>query len=75
MPITKVTRNYQVTLPAEVRKVLGIREGDFLEVEVRGDEIVMRKLRKNRRTLKLGRNLTPEDIERIIEEGMRECMQ
>ncbi len=28
MPVTKVTRNYQITLPpAEIRKALGIKEG------------------------------------------------
>jgi len=28
----KVTRNYQVTIPAEIRSRLGIREGDYVEV-------------------------------------------
>lgn len=30
---TKVTRNYQITIPEEVRKILGIREGDIVEIE------------------------------------------
>jgi len=29
----KVTRNYQVTIPREVRSKLKLREGDFIEVE------------------------------------------
>jgi len=33
MPLVKVLRNGQVTLPKGVRKVLGIKEGDVLEVD------------------------------------------
>ncbi|WP_324736540.1 AbrB/MazE/SpoVT family DNA-binding domain-containing protein [Thermococcus sp. SY098] len=75
MAITKVTRNYQVTIPAEIRKVLGIKEGELLEVKLEGDRIVLQRLRKKRKTLKLGKGMTTEEIEKSIEEGMRECMQ
>lgn len=33
MPMIKVLRNGQVTLPKGLRKVLGIKEGDVLEVD------------------------------------------
>src|SRR3990172_8646370 len=33
MPFVKVVRNGQVTIPKEIREKLGIKEGDFLEVE------------------------------------------
>ena len=33
MPLVKVVRNGQVTIPKEIRDKLGIKEGDFLEVE------------------------------------------
>lgn len=77
MPVTKVTRNYQITLPAEIRKALGIKEGgELLEVELEGGEkIVVKRLKRRRKTLKLGERLTPEEIEKVIEEGMEECMQ
>jgi len=74
MSITKVTRNYQITIPADIRKALGIREGELLEVQLEGDKIVLHRLRRERKRLKLGRNVTPEEIERSIEEGMKECM-
>ena len=74
MGITKVTRNYQITIPAEVRKALGINEGELLEVNLEGDKIVIQKLKRRRKRLKLGRNITPEEIEESIEEGMEECM-
>ncbi|WP_297506053.1 AbrB/MazE/SpoVT family DNA-binding domain-containing protein [Thermococcus sp.] len=74
MSVTKVTRNYQITIPAEIRKALGIKEGEILEVSLEGDKIVIQRLRKQRKRLKLGRNITPEEIEKSIEEGMEECM-
>ncbi|WP_099211540.1 AbrB/MazE/SpoVT family DNA-binding domain-containing protein [Thermococcus henrietii] len=74
MSITKVTRNYQITIPAEIRKALGIREGELLEVSIEGDRIVLRRLRRERKRLKLGKNVTLGEIEKSIEEGMRECM-
>jgi len=33
MLLVKVVRNGQVTIPKEIREKLGIKEGDFLEVE------------------------------------------
>lgn len=75
MPITKVTRNYQITLPAEIRKALGIKEGELLEVKLEGDKIVIKRLKKKRKTLRFGKNLTSEEIEKSIEEGMQECMR
>jgi len=33
MPLVKVSRSAQITLPAEVRKPLEIEEGDYLSVE------------------------------------------
>jgi len=33
MPLVKVVRNGQVTIPKDIREKLGIKEGDFLEVE------------------------------------------
>jgi len=40
--VVRVTRNYQITIPAEVRRRLGIKVGDRV-VEVEGDKIVIRK--------------------------------
>jgi antitoxin PrlF len=38
---SKVTRHGQVTLPASVRKKLGIKEGDLIEVTVQDDKAVL----------------------------------
>ncbi|GAB6945323.1 AbrB/MazE/SpoVT family DNA-binding domain-containing protein [Vulcanisaeta sp. JCM 14467] len=68
--LVKVTRNYQVTIPASVRERLGIRIGDLLSVEVDGDRIILRKVVQEIPTIRLGRELTIDDIDRLIEEGL-----
>ena len=65
----KVTRGFRVTIPVSIRNQLGIKEGDVLEVYVRGDEIVLRKVIANRPRIRLDRKLTLEEVERAIEAG------
>ncbi|MDI3475252.1 MAG: hypothetical protein PWQ79_564 [Thermococcaceae archaeon] len=74
MPLTKVTRNYQITIPAEIRKALGIKEGEYLDVELRGDEIVIKRAKRKWKTFRLGRKITEEELERLEEEAMGEEM-
>ena len=38
---SKVTRHGQITLPAPVRKKLGIVEGDMIEIEIKDDTAVL----------------------------------
>jgi AbrB family looped-hinge helix DNA binding protein len=42
MPIVKVTRNFQVTIPVEVREQLGIEKGDILEAVVQGKAVMFK---------------------------------
>ena len=71
----KVTRSFQVTIPREVREVLGIRVGDYLNVYVdeRG-RIVMEKVRTVRKTPRSGRPLTPEEIDELMAKGLGESI-
>lgn len=39
--LAKITRNGQLTLPAAVRRAAHVDEGDYLEVRVSGDSIVL----------------------------------
>jgi len=39
--LTKVTRNGQMTLPAAARRALHIEEGDYVEVRVSEDSLVL----------------------------------
>lgn len=41
MPLVKVTRNFQVSIPKQIRDALRLQEGDLIEVEERDGEIVM----------------------------------
>ena len=41
MPLVKVIRNGQITIPKELRSVLGIQEGDFLEINLKGRNMVI----------------------------------
>ena len=73
MPVTKVTRNYQITIPAEIRKALGIKQGEYLTVELRGDEIVIRKAEVEWPSIDLGKDFTPEEIEENTEKMLKEA--
>jgi AbrB family looped-hinge helix DNA binding protein len=72
MERVKVTRNYQVTIPASIRNRLGIHEGDILEFHVEDDKIIIKKVSSVRPRIRLGRRLTVEEIERDIERGLNE---
>ncbi len=47
MAVSKVTRNYQVTVPREVREVANIKEGDTLLFVKEDGDIVLRKIDKD----------------------------
>ena len=40
--LVTVRKNAQITLPASIRKKAHLDQGDVIEVEVRGDEIVLK---------------------------------
>jgi AbrB family looped-hinge helix DNA binding protein len=42
MPLVKVVRNGQITIPKDLRAVLGIREGDFLEIKLNGSNLLIK---------------------------------
>ena len=41
MPVVKILRHGQITLPREIRKVLGVEEGDLLEVGLENARIFL----------------------------------
>lgn len=40
--IAKIQRNFQITLPAPIRKEANVHVGDLVEVEVRDDGVLLR---------------------------------
>lgn len=72
----RVTRNYQVTIPASIRRKAGIKEGDYLVVYLSEEgRIVMEKVKRKRKTLRSGRKLTMDEIDELIEKGMKESFR
>jgi antitoxin MazE len=39
--LTKVTRHGQITLPAAIRRALRIEEGDYIEVSIANDSVIL----------------------------------
>ncbi len=46
MQTVKVTRKGQTTIPAKIRKSLGIKEGDTLEVEKMDEMVTFKRVPK-----------------------------
>ena len=78
MPTTKVTRNYQVTIPADVRNKAAVERGDVLQIEYDDSSGIIRLLppRKGaRKVARLGRKIGVKDIEEAISRGMRDSLR
>ena len=43
MGITKITRNYQITLPKDIRKIINVKEGDDIIFLVEDDKVFLTK--------------------------------
>jgi len=41
MPVVKILRHGQITLPKEIRKILGVEEGDLLEVALEDTRVFL----------------------------------
>ncbi len=44
MLTSRVTSKYQATIPADVRKRLGIKRGDLVAFEIVNDKVVLRRV-------------------------------
>jgi len=77
MPSSKVTRGYQITIPEEVRSKAGIKLGDRLMMEYDDSTktIRIRPPSKSRKTMKLGKDISLQEIDRAIAKGFEECLQ
>ena len=70
----KVTRNFQVTIPSEIREKLGIKEGDYVEVtldESNGTIIIKPYIRKWT-TIRLNKKVGQEDIDKAVGEALND---
>jgi antitoxin PrlF len=72
MPISKVNRNYQVTIPKDVRQKAKIERGDTVLVDYDEEQKTVRvspPKRGKRKTWSFGKKLTVKEIEAAIERG------
>lgn len=45
MPLIKVKKNFQVTIPTTLRRTLKIAVGDYLEVEKQNSELILKPVK------------------------------
>ena len=75
--ITKITKGQQITIPAEIRKRFNIKKGDIIEIEARGNEIVIKvidedleKVFERAKKIKARAHLTAEEMDKLVENGI-----
>ena len=64
MNVVKIRTNRQVTVPKVIFDELGLKEGDFVEVSLNGENIVI----KPKRLVDVGDTLSPEE-EKLVDKG------
>src|SRR3989339_2256157 len=45
MELVKVKRNYQITIPQNLRRLIRLSVGDYVEVDIQGDALVIRPVK------------------------------
>ena len=45
MELVKVKRNYQITIPQNLRRIIRLVVGDYVEVDIQGDTLVIRPVK------------------------------
>lgn len=89
MALVKLKQKGQMTLPAEIRAALSLKEGDLLEVSIEGGKVslspkivVDRRTEAFRRMEEIGGRVrerlaaegkTEDDLEQMIEDAVREA--
>jgi len=72
MEKVKITRNYQVTIPASIRAFLDLKIGDSLIMYLEGNRIVMEKKTSDitRIKIKLGKKIDWRYVEKKVAEAI-----
>jgi len=69
--LTKILKNHEITIPQDIRNLLKIKEGDFLDISIEGEKIVLKKAETEWKTITLGKKLSIEEIEESIDRGRK----
>lgn len=68
MPISKVGKRRQIVLPKPICEELGLKEGDFVEIELKEEGVIVLKPKK---LVDLDDLLTPEE-EELVAKGFQQ---
>lgn len=73
MTFVKVYRKYTVVIPKKIRKALGIKAGDTIEVRQEGEKIVLLPMKRSEEAVEKTHGVVKweKTIEEGIEEGYR----
>jgi len=84
MPLVKVIRNGQITIPKEIRRSMSIQDGDFLEIErlnsgllikpkvvVDRDEAARKFFKQVSQMRKNAKKFDSEEVEEILAEAVQ----
>jgi AbrB family looped-hinge helix DNA binding protein len=75
MPVVKILRHGQITLPKEIRKILGVEEGDLLELGLENARVFLQpKILVDKQTLlsKAGQIKINEALEALKKKEIKE---
>ena len=83
MPLIHVKKNYQITIPQQLRNTLKIREGDLMEAEIEGESIILRpkslidstELKRQRWIKNLIETGSKNPVDEVEEEIVRACKE
>ena len=62
---TKITRNYQITIPKEIREKLKLRLGEKVTIRLEGDKIIVQRILDD--VWDDCTDFLPENFEKILE--------
>ncbi|CAG0953107.1 hypothetical protein ANRL3_00371 [Anaerolineae bacterium] len=71
MGLVQLRKGFQLTVPAAVRRKLGLKEGDFVSAEVEGKAIILRPKRLTRKGQEWFWSDAWQSAEREAEEDLR----
>jgi len=90
MPLVKITRSRQVTIPKELFEELDLQQGDYLEVVREGNHLILRpktivdreRAQAKDRLSKLleriwerNQDVDPEEVEQVVAQAIQEVRQ
>lgn len=83
MDVVKVRRNFQLTIPRDLRERIGLAVGDYVEVDLQDDAITIRPVKVIRNETRAAldalkdiwskmEGVDPEKVEHLVDEAVRE---